>query len=107
MAEASYERQHLVAHAAGWMNGAGTTTLSWGCTLTRIAAGHFGLLLDASLGVVDNESFAIVMVKGATAPRLTAIEEVSATEKRIRIFNTGGVAVAEEIEVILNKTVSR
>jgi hypothetical protein len=107
MAEASYERQHLVAHAAGWMNSAGTTTLSWGCTLTRIAAGHFALLLDASSGVVDDENFTIVTVKAVTAARLPAVQDLSNTEKRIRVFDNTGAAASGDIEVMINKSVAR
>ena len=51
MSDASYERQHLATHAAGFINAAGTTAINFGCQMTRIAEGHYGLMLDADNAV--------------------------------------------------------
>lgn len=107
MADASYDRQHLAVHAAGFINGAGTTQVVFGCSLTRISAGHFGLLLSSVAGVVDDESYTLVQTKGAESA-LPAVDDVSSTEKRIRIFDgiTGGMVDAD-FEIKLFKSVAR
>jgi hypothetical protein len=105
MALANYDREHIAVHAAGWMNGAGTSSMAWGCSLTRFTAGHFGLLLDASQGVVDNETFTVVQIRNATLVRFPVVEDVSATQKNVRVFDSSGAVAAADIEVILNKIV--
>jgi len=108
MADASYERQHIVTHAAGYINAAGTTRITFGCLMTRISSGHYGLLLDADSGVVDGESFTVVQPKQAADSRATIVEDLSSVEKRIRVFLTTAESLADsDIEVILFKTVTR
>lgn len=108
MADASYERQHLAVHAAGYINGAGTTRVAFGCAMTRIGTGHYGLLLDASAGVVNDETFTFVQAKDAgTGVRLPAVNDDSNVEKRIRVFNQAGTPVDTDIEVELLKSVAR
>lgn len=93
-------------HAAGFINGAGTTITTFGCQLTRIDTGHYALLLDASDGLVDDESFTKVQAKG-TAARGPVVDDTSNTEKRIRVFNAAGAAADTAIEIAVWKSVTR
>lgn len=105
MAEANYERQHLAIHAAGFINAAGTTRVTFGCQMTRIAAGQYGLTLDASSGVIDDETFTMVVAKGAVA-RAPVVEDTSNFLKTIRTFDTAGALQDTDIEVSLFKSVT-
>lgn len=108
MADASYERQHIATHAAGYINAAGSTALAFGCLLTRIGTGHYGLLLDVSAGLVNDEGFTLVQPKeSATDLRSALVQDLSDVEKRVRVFNDLGATVDTDIEVILYKTVTR
>lgn len=106
MAEASYERQHLALHAAGYINADGTTAVAFGCQLTRIDTGHYGLLLDASDGVVDDESYTFVQCKGTTHFN-AVVNDDSNVLKSIRVHNAGASPADAEIEIALYKTVTR
>lgn len=106
MAEASYERQHLAMQAAGYINADGSTVTTFGCQLTYLATGHYALILDASDGVVADESFMKVQAKGAVAVG-PVVEEVSDTQKNIRVFNAAGAATDAAIEIGLWKSVTR
>lgn len=108
MAEASYERQHLALQAAGYINGAGTTAVTFGCQLTRIATGHYGLVLDANNGIVNDESYTFVQPKG-TNPRNAVVNDDSNILKSIRVYTTGSPTVLSDtdIEIQLYKTVTR
>lgn len=106
MADASYERQHIALHAAGYINGAGTTVLSIGALLTRIGTGHYAMLLDASQGLVDDETFMMVQCKGTTAAA-PVVQDLSNTEKRVRTFDTGGAVANTDIEIELYRSVTR
>lgn len=106
MADASYERQHMALHAAGYINGAGTTIVSIGAQLTRIGAGHYALLLDANSGVTDDESFTLVQPKGTVAAS-AVVQDLSNTEKRVRVFSAAGAATDTDVEIALYKSVTR
>lgn len=108
MAEASYERQHLALHAAAYINGAGTTAVTFGCQMTRIATGHYGLVLGNDDGLVDDESYTFVQVKG-TAARNAVVNDDSNTLKSIRVYSSGSPTVLADaaIEIQLYKTVTR
>lgn len=106
MAESSYERQHLALHAAGSINATGTTVVTFGCQMTRIGTGHYGLLLDPSNGLVDDESYTFAQVKGTT-PRGPVVDDTSNTLKTIRVFSPSGAIADTPIEVAVYKTVTR
>ena len=106
MAEASYARQFLATHAAGYINGAGTTQVAFGCSMTRLATGHYALLLDANAGIVNEESYTQVQVKG-TAFRLWSVEDQSNREKRIHVVDSSASDADSDIEVKLFKSVTR
>ncbi len=108
MSNASYERQHLATHAAGSINAAGTTAISFGCQMTRIAEGHYGLILDADNGVIDDETFTQVQIKGVLAS-VASVVDTSNRVKTIRTFDAGGSVTGPDIgiEVILYKSVTR
>ncbi len=106
MADASYEREHMALHAAGYINGAGTTVLTLGCQMTRIAEGHYGMLLDASEGVVNDESFTMVQCKG-TVSAGAVVQDLSNVDKRIRVTDNNASEVDTDIEVQLYKSVTR
>lgn len=108
MADASYERQHLALQAAGAINAAGTSQVTFGCQMTKFAGtGHFGMVLDANSGVINDESFTFVTMKSSTAAFAT-VEDISNTDKRIHVFDDAGGSVepSEGIEVILFKSVT-
>lgn len=106
MADNSYERQHIALQAAGYINGAGTTQLTFGCTMTRVSVGVYAMVLDASAGIVDNESFGTVTVKG-TSPLSAVLQDTSNVVKTARVFNGSDVATDNDIEIILRKSVTR
>lgn len=107
MAEASYDRQHLAAHAFGFINGDGTTAVAFGCQLTRIGTGHYGLVLGNDDGVVADESFTFVQTKGSAA-RAPVVDDTSDVLKTIRVFGGGTTALQDTaIEVALYRTVTR
>lgn len=102
----SYDRQHLALFAAGYINAAGTTAVTFGCQMTRIATGHYGLILDADNGLVDDESFSFATVKN-TDPRSAVVEDVSNGVKAIRVFTLVPSAIDSDIEVALYRPVNR
>jgi hypothetical protein len=106
MSLASYERQHLAMHAAGYISANGASAAGFGCQLTRLAVGHYGLLLDASDGLVADESFCKVQVKGTSAAG-AIVEDFSNTEKRIRVHGANGSLSDKDIEIALWKSVTR
>jgi hypothetical protein len=106
MAEASYEKQLLATHAAGFINAAGASIVTFGCQLTRIAVGHYALLLDANAGLVEDESYTVVTPKSSSLI-LSAVQDLSNTEKRIRLVNINASSADSDIEVTVQKTVTR
>lgn len=109
MSDASYERQHLALHAAGYISADGTTVIAFGCAMTRFGVGHYGLLLDAVSGVVNAETFTFAQVKNTFGSvQLVAVNDDSNVEKHIRVFNSSGSALGiADIEVALFKSVAR
>lgn len=109
MSEASYERQHLAVHAAGYINGAGTTSVAFGCGMTRLSQGHFAVILDADSGLVDDDSFTQVTVKGdGTGDSISAnatVNDVSNLRKDVYVRSVASLAVDLDIEVIVWKGV--
>jgi len=101
-----YQRQHLSLYAAGFINAAGTSQVSFGCQLTRIAAGHYGLVLDANDGLPADESFMFVTPK-ASDVRYPVTEDTSNNLKTIRVFSSVPTAIDTGIEVALYRPVSR
>ena len=106
MANASYNRQHLATHAAGFINGDGTTSFGFGCQMTRLSAGHYALLLDANAGLIDDESFTQVQVKG-TAAAIASVEDTSNVVKTILTFDSVDYLTDTTIEVALFKSVTK
>ena len=106
MADNAYERQHLALQAAGYINALGTTQTTFGCTMTRTATGVYAMVLGSDDGVVNDESFTDVTIKG-TNPRTAVVDDTSNTLKTIRVFNPSFAAQDNEIEVILRKSVTR
>jgi hypothetical protein len=106
MAEASYDKQFLAIQAAGFISADGATNFGFGCNMTRLGTGNYALLLDASAGVVDDESFMQVQPKG-TAQRMATVVDTSNTVKEIFVSNDADAVVDTEIEVVLFKSVSR
>ncbi len=66
MTFASYEREHLALYAAGFINGAGTTSASFGCQLTRLGVGVYAAVFGADDGLVNDQSYTFVTPKGPT-----------------------------------------
>lgn len=99
----SYQRQHLSLFAAGFINASGSSVATFGCGLTRLATGVYGLILDASAGLANNETFTFVTPK-ATAARYPVVEDTSNTLKTIRVFTALPSQVDTGIEVALYRT---
>lgn len=106
MADASYNRQHLATHAAGFINAAGSTYFGFGCQMTQLATGSYAMILDPSAGVVDDDSFLQVQVKG-TAARAFAVDDISDVVKNILTFDAAGAAANTDVEVALFKSVTK
>jgi hypothetical protein len=114
MSRKAYGRQHLAAFAAGFIDANGLTPVGFGCQLTRIAQGHYGVLLGEvnglSSGLVDNESFTTVTVKGTTAKYKSVVDDPSNLAlKTIRIFDTSAPPTNSDadIEVTVYRSVTR
>lgn len=101
----NYQRQHLALWAAGYINGAGTTRITFGCGLTRIGVGQYGLTTDASHGLFDNETFTIVSMKGGLSG-WKVVADTTAFLKTIRTFNDAGSPTDRDIEVALFRSVA-
>jgi len=106
MAEASYERQHMALHAAGFISGDGATTTTFGCTMTRVATGTYAMVLDASSGVVSDETFLQVQPKGGT-PRNAVGTDTSNQVKTIVLRDDVDSLADAAIEVALFKSVTK
>jgi hypothetical protein len=107
MADASYEKQHLALHAAGFINGAGTTQTTFGCQMTRLGLGSYAMLLDDSAGLVNDESFTFATVKGPIAnPKNVVVQDTSNQVKTITVFDNAPSNVNGDIEVALFKSVT-
>lgn len=101
----SYQRQHLSLFAAGFINAAGTTQVTFGCQMTRIATGHYGLLLNDDNNLEDDETFAFATPK-ATAARYISVNDDSNSLKTIRVFTSAPAEVDTDIEVALYRPVN-
>jgi len=105
MATSSYNRQHLAVFAAGHISGDGNTSQAFGCSLTRIDTGHYGLILGADVGLVNDESFTRVQVKG-TSNNVAAVVDTSNTLKTIHVIDDGGATPADaDIEVAVFRSI--
>jgi len=102
----SYDRQHLALWAAGYMNAAGTTSVVFGCSLTRIATGHYGLILDSDAELEDDQTFIHVQPKGTSMGRTATVNDNSDSVKRINIWSMTPSAVDNAFEVALYRPVN-
>jgi len=99
----SYQRQHLSLFAAGFINASGSSVVTFGCQLTRLGTGEYGVILDASAGLVNNESFTFVTPKD-TALRYPVVEDTSNVLKTVRVFTGVPSQVDTGIEVALYRS---
>lgn len=102
----SYDRQHLALWASGYMNGAGTTSVVFGCSLTRIGTGHYGLILDSDNELVDDQTFVHVTPKNTSMRRTATVNDNSDSVKRINIWSATPTAVDNAFEVALYRPVN-
>lgn len=102
----SYDRQHLAVFAAGYINAAGTSQVNFGCQMTRISTGHYGLLLDADNSLIDDETFTFVTPKSSD-PRYTSVVDTADNFKRILTATSLPSEVDTGIEVVLYRPVSK
>jgi hypothetical protein len=120
MSYASYERQHLALYAAGFLRGEdGGTRVSFGCELTRIATGIYGIIFGNDAGLIEEESYTQVTVKsrvGASgAPKV--ILSVEDTSNTVKTIFASGITVASaaltmlpvntDLEIAVYRTVTR
>ena len=109
MSEASYDRQHLAVHAAGFISSDGSTATAFGCTMARNGTGAYSMVLGESAGVVSDESFIQVQPKSATFAQ-AVVTNNSLTSTRVKtfeIFNNAGSNIDVDVEVVLFKSVTR
>jgi hypothetical protein len=105
MARRSYQLQHLAAFAAGTINAAGTTTVTFGCSMTRISTGNYGLILPSDANLQDRQTWTFVSIKG-TAPRFKNVVDTTNALKTIQTFDGTGSAADADIEVTLYREVT-
>lgn len=105
MSMKSYERQHLACYAAGSINADGSSPIGFGCGMTRISDGQYGLVLGASDGLLENQSFSLATPKGS-APRIVSVTDTSPTVKTIWVFDSAASLTNTAIEVGLFRTVT-
>jgi hypothetical protein len=107
MSYASYERQMLATYAAGYINGAGTTIVTYGCSLKRTATGVVEVTFGASDGLVNDESWTSVQVKGASnAAAYAIVEDTSNVKKTVFVFR-GTEPVDADLEIELRRSVTK
>jgi hypothetical protein len=104
----SYERQHLAAYAAGYINDSGTTQVTFGCQMTRVGLGTYAVVLPDDANLLDNESFTFVTIKGS----VPLYKMVTDTSNRVKTVNVNeisavGTGVDSDIEVVLFRSVTR
>lgn len=106
MTYASYERQHLAVYAAGFINAAGTTRQSFGCELTRVSTGVFAAVFGAGDGLVNDQSYTFVTLKGASsAPPISVnVEDTSNLVKTIFLQGTTQLHQSD-LEIAIFRTV--
>lgn len=106
MTYASYERTHLAVYAAGFINAAGTTSVGFGCELTRVSTGVFAAVFGADDGLVNDQSYTLVTTKGtsATPPLSVNVEDTSNLVKTIFVQGTTQLHQAD-LEVAIFRTV--
>ncbi len=105
MTRKSYQRQHLALWAAGFINAAGTTAIAFGAEMTRVAVGHYGLLLTNNNDLADiPETFSLVQAKQSTEARWAVVNDDTAPFKSIRVFNES-VAADADIEIKVFRSV--
>lgn len=120
MTYSSYERQHLALYAAGFINGAGTTRVGFGCELTRVSTGVYAAVFGADAGLVNDESFTQVSLKtsvGASGlpAAVCAVEDTSNLVKTIFVQGLveGAVGtlvlqhIENDLEVAIYRSVTR
>lgn len=108
MTMASYERQHLSAYAAGYINADGSCPQGFGCQLTLLATGVYQILFGADSGLVNNDSLTFVTLKGTSAfvPLTHGVEDTSNTVKTIYVKNLTAFANAA-LEIAVFRTVTQ
>lgn len=102
----SYERQHLAAFAAGSMNAAGTTQVTFGCALTRTDVGLYDVILPVDAGLEDRQTFMFVTIKADVGPLYQGVADTDLRTKRIFIHDSSGSTVDNDFEVVLFRTVN-
>jgi len=112
MAVSSYNKQLLALQAAAYINGDGTTPVTYGCAMTRFASGVYKLILPTGEAVNDDQSFTTVTAKaghgglGATASANAVVSDESDFIKTItmRDGTTGTTPADCAIEVTLQRS---
>jgi hypothetical protein len=112
-----YERQHLGAFAAGFISADGHTAVGFGCSLTRMDLGMYGVLLGSDPKVHDSDlpkpqDFVFVTLKGIV-PLFKGVLESTTNPafKTIVVVNANGseesFATDTDIEVVVYRSVTK
>ena len=112
MAVSSYNKQLLALQAAGYINGDGSTPVTYGCTMTRFASGVYKLILPTGEAVNDDQTFSSVTAKAghgglrATNSAIAVVSDESDFIKTITMISgtTGTTPVDCAIEVTLQRS---
>lgn len=106
MTEASYDRQCLALHAAGFISADGATSTTFGCQMTRIALGTYAMVLSADAGLVNDEGFFMAVGKGLTAVNVV-VQDTSNVVKTVSVLSGAGDLVDNAFEVALFRSVTK
>ncbi len=101
---ADYSTQILATQAAARSSGLGLTptTVTYGCSFSRIGTGIYALILPTGEGVVDEQSFVQATNTGPGFAYLVCSDQDQYT-KVITAYSTGGVATDTGISVSVRR----
>lgn len=103
MAGSSYNSQILAVQAAASIQGDGTNAVTYGCNIARTGLGTYVLTLPDGDGLVDDQSFTRVQVKGSVGACATVVD-TDLLNKTIFVFSAGGTgALDAAIEVVVER----
>ena len=105
MSASTYNRQHLAVQAAGSINAAGTTSVAFGCTMTRSGVGEYSIILDDNSGVVDDDSFTLAQTEDSDL-LYAMVEDVSNVVKTIHVLDDTATSKDAAVEVKVFKRIA-
>jgi hypothetical protein len=101
---ADYSSQILALSAAASIHADGSTPVTYGCSITRIATGSYALILPTGEGLIDEQSFTTATPKAALVA-LNVSDDANGYFKYINSvsLSDGTTATDAAIEVIVHR----